>query len=191
MKPSDCFISDQPQVGEYIMTCDLCVGVLLEIDKHDYIQYFIYNINKQCYERYSENNIVAIREEYIKYTLQLTPKMRDKIYLMSSSIYDPIDYEFKTNLLYIHELELLDDFVSRKLTRETQNIILADGIKCIIGREKNKGIRIIKLNNGQIWKAHRVRFKHKPFLKKIKKQYICGNRCKNHSTYYELICQLS
>lgn len=192
MKPSDCLKTHTPRIGDYVMTWNMSIGVLLDtpftIQDNGYTMHSVYNINNQEIDTYYPNDIMPVKEEYMEYSLNLTPKMRDRIYKLSARFENNDEYD--ANALYIAELELLDDVVNRNLTREVQNVIFADGIDKVIGREKGKGIRIIKLKNGQIWKAHRIKNKYKPLSKKIAKQYGNGSRCINHTTHYELICQL-
>lgn len=196
MKPSDCLKTTQPCIGNYVMLFNVDVGVIVDIvnpiEGEGHLTYLVFNINQQKMQTLYDYDIRPISEEFVEYSLNLTFEMRNKIYSLSEN-FEILENNFdnEDDILFINELNLLDDILSKNLTRQVQSVIFADGIDSIIGREKGKGIRIIKLKNGQIWKAHRVKNKYKPLRKKIATQYATNARLKNHTTHYELITQLN
>lgn len=184
-------------IGDCAMTCNMCACIILQIhynNEYNIYEYSVYNVSRQQYEKYNEEDIVNISKEVFDYLLTLSNNMRNMITKLK---YPLDDNDYSKYGKFINRLKLLTSLSLNNLQDiETQRVLFSNGIKRIIKHEKGKGTRIIEFNNGEIWRCKRIKIKKSPLIHKIiknieKQKKIYGNNPyglpRIATTHYELI----
>lgn len=202
-------ISKKPNIGDYIIT-EYSYGIVCDANYSDGVEYFVvlcaHEENRDAISYFTHGQRViyiypnegdsycVITKELFNLLLKYVPHsiynniikvLNERMWQCGFRDYDTLEVDFIWLILFrIHNY--LESIISDEVDRM---ILLSFGVKEVVKRFRNTSKRVIKLGNGQVWLADRV-----------KKKGFCANQIrrrnkkalkKNKTVHYMLIERLS
>lgn len=205
-------ISRPPMIGDFIFT-DYCLGVVIDIiDEYDdeldvhrkfFKYYSLYNNDETNYTSFRDysSHFYFDSDNYVIITKELKDLIVNNIsYKQFNKIIEIVLYQDDNNdspfkyfiymmLYYIYTYlnSIVDDEIGKM-------ILLSFGIKKVLKKHKNNGLRDVLLGNGQVWQLKRRKVKgtvgKRIAIVNRNLQLNKSDRKKNKTVHYTIIKRL-